>query len=129
MTDHSKTEHGVDLSKLNYDQLTALISDAGKARDALHESRREGLLNEFKDRAVALGLDFASLVSGLIPGGKGTDAKAPAKGGRATGKGSRGAAPVKFRDPQGRTWTGRGRAPRWLVEAEAAGRKRADFAV
>ncbi len=36
---------------------------------------------------------------------------------------------VKYRDEQGNTWTGRGNSPRWLVAAEAAGRKREEFLV
>lgn len=35
---------------------------------------------------------------------------------------------IKYRDEAtGQTWTGRGRAPTWLAEAEAAGRKREEF--
>lgn len=38
---------------------------------------------------------------------------------------------IKFRHPDDPklTWTGRGRAPQWLMEAEAQGKSRADFAV
>lgn len=32
--------------------------------------------------------------------------------------------PVKFRDKDGNTWTGRGRPPLWLVAYEKSGRKR-----
>jgi DNA-binding protein H-NS len=37
--------------------------------------------------------------------------------------------PVKYRDDKGRTWTGRGRAPLWLVAAEKAGKKRESFLI
>ena len=36
---------------------------------------------------------------------------------------------VKYRDKAGNTWTGRGRAPRWIVAAEKAGKRREQFAV
>ena len=36
---------------------------------------------------------------------------------------------VKYRDKAGNTWTGRGRAPRWIVAAEKAGKKREQFLV
>ncbi len=37
---------------------------------------------------------------------------------------------VKYRNPETReTWTGRGKAPKWLAAMEAAGRKREEFAV
>lgn len=36
----------------------------------------------------------------------------------------------KFRNPEtGETWSGRGRAPRWIVGAEIAGRSRDEFAI
>ena len=38
-------------------------------------------------------------------------------------------APVKYKDGEGNTWSGRGRAPRWLVAAEKSGQKRDEFAV
>ncbi len=37
--------------------------------------------------------------------------------------------PVKYTDDKGNTWTGRGRPPLWLVEAEKGGRKRESFLV
>ncbi|MGE3923118.1 MAG: H-NS family nucleoid-associated regulatory protein [Lautropia sp.] len=37
-------------------------------------------------------------------------------------------AEVKYRDPDGNTWSGRGRPPRWVVAARAAG-KLDDYAV
>ena len=36
---------------------------------------------------------------------------------------------VKYRDKAGNTWTGRGRAPGWIVAAEKAGKRRDQFAV
>lgn len=35
----------------------------------------------------------------------------------------------KYRGPKGETWTGRGRAPRWLVALEAQGKKRENFLI
>jgi DNA-binding protein H-NS len=35
--------------------------------------------------------------------------------------------PVKYRDEAGNTWTGRGKTPRWLVEAEKSGQARESF--
>ena len=36
---------------------------------------------------------------------------------------------VKYRDPSGNTWTGRGNAPKWLVEFERNGGKREELLV
>ncbi len=38
-------------------------------------------------------------------------------------------APVKYRGPDGETWSGRGLAPRWLVELERRGKKRATYLI
>lgn len=51
------------------------------------------------------------------------------KGGPKKGK-SRGAVAAKYRNPaSGETWSGRGRAPRWLAEQLAKGRSRDEFLV
>ena len=36
---------------------------------------------------------------------------------------------AKYRGPNGETWSGRGRAPKWLEALEAQGRKRAEFLI
>lgn len=38
-------------------------------------------------------------------------------------------APVKFRGPNGETWTGRGLMPRWLAAMVATGKSKESFAV
>jgi DNA-binding protein H-NS len=38
-------------------------------------------------------------------------------------------AQVKYRSPDGETWSGRGHAPLWLRQLELQGRKREEFAV
>lgn len=38
--------------------------------------------------------------------------------------------PPKYRNPQtSDTWSGRGKAPRWITEAESAGKSRDDFLI
>ncbi len=38
--------------------------------------------------------------------------------------------PAKYRHPEtGATWTGRGKAPRWITSAEAEGQDRSDFLI
>jgi len=44
-------------------------------------------------------------------------------GGRGRGKGKGSAAAAKYRDPvSGKTWSGRGRRPAWVVAAESEGK-------
>ena len=37
--------------------------------------------------------------------------------------------PVKYRNSEGHTWTGRGKPPRWLTEAESNGTNRETFRI
>jgi len=55
--------------------------------------------------------------------------KATPKGGRRTGQKAGHKIPVKYRDADGNAWTGRGKTPKWLVEAEKQGQARESFRV
>jgi DNA-binding protein H-NS len=62
-------------------------------------------------------------------GKPGKTRKAPASK-SASGPRQRKPVPVKYRHPgTGDTWTGRGRSPRWIVEAEKSGVDRSTYAV
>jgi DNA-binding protein H-NS len=53
---------------------------------------------------------------------------APAKAPKKPRK-SGGTVAIKYRDEAGNTWTGRGKTPRWLVEAEKTGKPRESFKI
>lgn len=36
---------------------------------------------------------------------------------------------IKYRSSDGKTWTGRGKPPRWISEYESSGRSREDFRI
>lgn len=40
-----------------------------------------------------------------------------------------GVLPAKYRGPNGELWSGIGRNPRWIADAEAAGKNREDFLI
>lgn len=44
-------------------------------------------------------------------------------------KKAKSAVAAKYRGPNGESWTGRGRSPKWLEVLEAAGRQRAEFLI
>ena len=44
-------------------------------------------------------------------------------------KKAKSAVAAKYRGPNGETWSGRGRAPKWLEALEAQGRLRAEFSI
>ena len=83
------------------------------------ESGKRELMEEFRARAEALGLSLSDLAAAGSP-----------KAGRPSGKGPPAQSPaVKYRNPEtGETWSGRGRAPKWLTLAERQGRGREEFA-
>ena len=59
----------------------------------------------------------------------------PAKAGKVAKKSKRTSklkgkkAPIKFKDDKGNKWSGRGLAPKWILEAEKAGKDRSKFAM
>ncbi|TFZ03843.1 H-NS histone family protein [Ramlibacter humi] len=75
-----------------------------------------------------LGLAQAASPRAAAPARKKAAASAkPATKGRGRAKST---APAKYRGPNGETWSGgRGRKPRWVVQALAEGRKLEEFAV
>ena len=44
-------------------------------------------------------------------------------------KKAKSAVAAKYRGPNGETWSGRGRAPKWLEALEAQGRQRGEFSI
>ena len=90
------------------------------------ESEKAALIEETRRRAEELGLSLRDLF------GEGTT-PAPAKRGRKPRsegqKSERAPVAAKYRSPQGETWSGRGRAPKWLQVAEAEGHSRDQFLI
>jgi DNA-binding protein H-NS len=110
------------ISSLSYtelDELSALIQRerAGK----LDEARRT-LMAEIEEKAASIGLTPDQLF------GQSRNAPEKPKRGKKTEQQSAPAA-VKFRSPDGQTWSGRGRKPIWLTQAEAGGQSPEEFRV
>ncbi len=106
------------LDGLTVGDLDKVIAAAERRREAKRESGKRELIEEFRTRAEALGLSLGELAAGSSkagrPSGKAASARSPA---------------VKYRNPEtGETWSGRGRAPKWLTLAEQQGRGREEFA-
>ena len=106
--------------------IQARIAELQKKAVALETKVKPGV-----DEAVALikkhKLNLADLKHAFS--GK---AVRPAKGAKKTKRVSKlkgKKAPVKFKDSDGNKWTGRGRAPLWIVAAEKAGKDRSSFTV
>jgi DNA-binding protein H-NS len=109
----------VDLEKFSVPELTALIQAAEAMRREKLDGAKTDLLAEFRERAGQMGLSLETLLSGSATAGKE----------RKSRKDAGGNLPVKYRGPNGETWSGRGRLPKWLHVAEAEGRNREEFKV
>jgi DNA-binding protein H-NS len=83
------------------------------------EDAKGAVLEETRAKLAALGLTLADVL--------------PLRKGKTGSKRSRRDAgrtlPVKYRGPEGHTWSGRGHVPTWLQALEEAGRTREEFSV
>jgi DNA-binding protein H-NS len=107
-----------------------LSADALKARIALlqkqlaaAEQNKAPAIKKVQALMKKLGVTLADL-GGAASAKPAAPAKAPKKPRK-----SGGTVAIKYRDEAGNTWTGRGKTPRWLVEAEKAGKPRESFKI
>lgn len=111
-------------AKKTYAGIQAQIARLQKEAEAVRSAEISDVVARIKEAIAHYGLTAADL--GLTPrrGRKpGTVAAAPAAvRGRRRGAAKKPRAAVKFRDAAGNTWSGRGKRPRWFVEALASGR-------
>ena len=86
--------------------------------EQLRNQERSGVIEEIRKKIAEYGITASDL---KLTG------RAPGRGGGAVAA-ARGAA--KYRGPTGETWSGgRGRKPRWVTEALAAGKSLSDFEI
>lgn len=94
------------------------IAQLRQQAEALRNQERAGVIEEIRKKIAEYGISASDLkLTGRVGGRRA--ASAPA---------ARGAA--KYRGPTGETWSGgRGRKPRWVTEALAAGKSLSDFEI
>lgn len=109
----------IDVSSLSYPELLTLQADVARALTERRERDKADLRKRFEDEAGKLGLSLSDVVR----------VKGTAK--PTTGKDRRGSVAAKYRHPieSGTTWTGRGKAPRWILDHEASGGRREDLLI
>jgi DNA-binding protein H-NS len=94
-----------------YQDLLQQIETLKKQAEDVRKEELRTVIAEIKEKMAAFGITVEDL------GGKG-------------GRKSTGTVKAKYRDPaSGATWTGRGRAPKWVTEAESRGVKRETFLI
>jgi DNA-binding protein H-NS len=113
------------LEDLTVASLRRVIECATAIIDKKTEGERRSFIEEVTARATAMGISLAELAGKALP----ERIRPVAMGGeKAVAKPAN--PKVKYRDPKtGATWSGRGRTAKWLVELEAQGKKRDDYAV
>jgi len=89
-----------------------LMAEAEQVR----QKEIDGVIADIRQKMETYGLTAQDIGGGAAPRKRSTGAKSKAA--------------VKYRGPNGETWSGgRGRKPRWVEEALKAGKKIEDFAV
>ena len=119
------------MPKLSVDALKTRIADLQK-KLAAAESSKAPAIKKVKALMKKLGVTLEDLDGKSDSVDPGTRRRGrPRKGAADKPAKSAGARKVaiKYRDEKGNTWTGRGKTPRWLVEAEKAGRSRDVFKI
>jgi len=105
------------MDRLPPQRLSAVGEAVESKRREKQEDIRNSLLERWKSEAEDAGMTFAA----LFP--------TPSRSRRRSSADGISTVPVKYRGPNGETWTGRGRIPRWLAAIEAEGRNRDEFRV
>lgn len=101
-----------------YLELKAEAEKLLEQAEQLRQQEIEQAISEIKEKMKAFGLTAADL--GFAGVGVSRKPAAPAKA----------ASVVKYRGPNGETWSGgRGRKPQWVVQILAAGKSLEDYAV
>ena len=117
-----KRKAAFDLDSMTAQELTALIEAAEAKRTQKQEEARTALIEEFRNKAAQLGLELEALLpAGITP--------PSATLSRRTRRDAGGTVAARFRGPNGETWSGRGRMPKWLSAQEAQGRNRDEFRI
>jgi DNA-binding protein H-NS len=105
-----------------YIEIQEQIARLKKEADEIMFSERNNAIQEILTKMDAFGITTEDLDRS-----KGRAGRKPAAEGKSTGSGT--PAPIKYRGPNGETWTGRGLMPRWLAALVAQGQTREQYAV
>lgn len=112
----------LDISKLSLSELVELSKHLDQQISTRRDEELKVLADGYVKKIEAAGFSIVEALEALQP------YASPASSAR---KRSTGAAPVLYRDPANpnNSWSGRGRAAKWLANYEAQGRSRTEFKV
>lgn len=118
-TGRSAKRMNVDLDSMSVAELIALRDAAESKRQEKLEDAKDAILARARSELEALGLSLENVFATPVVAN-------PSKRGH---KQQREMLPVKFSGPNGETWSGRGRLPKWLHAIEANGGNRSQYLV
>jgi DNA-binding protein H-NS len=110
------------LEALDASNLGRIIEAATSLRATKQAAERDAFIARVREEAAAIGFRPEDLFAPAPPAVK----KASTPGTRKRGVGT---VPAQFRGPNGEEWSGRGKSPKWLAEADKAGRSREEFRI
>lgn len=104
----------IELDKLGFSELDALAAQVEKQKSKLRRERRDAV----RRKLINIARDEGYSIDELFGGKKGSGRKA-------------GKVPPKYRDPSdaSQTWSGRGKRPRWFVDAINSGKTESDLLI
>jgi len=108
-------------------QINRQIDKLQRQAEALKKQEISGVVSRIKEAIDHYGLTAKDL--GLAATRSGAAGRAGRKPMARKAVGLRKPVPVKYRDTEGHTWTGRGKRPNWFKSALEAGKTPEDFAV
>ena len=119
------------MPKLSASALKARIDQLQKQLAAA-EAHKAPAIKKVRALMKKLGVSLSDLTAGTAESARrGRPSKTTAAG-SANGtkpRQARGKVAIKYRDDKGNAWTGRGKTPRWMVEAEKSGKTRESFKI
>jgi DNA-binding protein H-NS len=107
-------------------QINRQITKLQRQAEALKQQEVDGVIGRIKTAIDHYGLTAKDL--GLTSGRAGATAKAARKTPARKALAVKKAAPVKYRDEEGHTWSGRGKRPNWFKSALESGKSPEDLA-
>jgi DNA-binding protein H-NS len=115
----------------SYKELKEQAEDLMRQAEAARKAELSAVLADIKAKMAAYGITVADLAGKVkaAKGSKASSAKA-VKPGKVKAAKPRKPVAAKYRNSAtGETWSGRGKAPKWLAAELAKGRKREEFLV
>jgi DNA-binding protein H-NS len=103
------------LDTLTPQELSIIRDEAEQKRKMKLEDAKSAVLEEMSDKLSALGLTLKDVLATRRPRKNKSESKSALR--------------IKYRSPDGETWSGRGHAPLWLRQLELQGHSREEYAV